>query len=79
MAASEEAGPSVATILARRSRLIACRLPAGADGDAKGGRCVADGERDGSGRTGFCSALSVSCTVQERCSLVSTSKKPVRS
>ena len=54
-------------------------LPAGADGDAKGSRCVAEGERDGSGRTGVCSALSVSCTVQERCSVVSTSKKPVRS
>jgi len=35
--------------------------------------------RDGSGRSGVCSALSVSCTVHERCSLVSTSKYPVRS
>ena len=32
-----------------------------------------------SGRSGGCSAVSVSCTVQERCSPVSTSKKPVRS
>jgi hypothetical protein len=52
---------------------------AGADGAAEGGRWVAGGVRGGNGRAGFCSALSVNCTVQDLCSLVSTSKKPVRS
>jgi hypothetical protein len=46
---------------------------------------AADGGRDGpgvrgvKGRSGAGSALWVNCTVQERCSVVSTSKKPVRS
>ncbi len=44
-----------------------------------GGREFPNGARGGKGRSGACSAASVSCTVQERCSLVSTSKKPVRS
>jgi len=51
----------------------------GADGAALGARVGPSGTREGKGRSGACSALSVNCTVQERCSLVSTSKKPVRS
>ena len=55
---------------AARPRAARWRRPA-----ARGGvRC---GDRRQT--AGGCSALSVSCTVQERCSPVSTSKKPVRS
>src|SRR6185436_21183728 len=52
--------------------------PAGGD-NVVGGREFPRGARGGNGRSGACSAVSVNCTVQERCSLVSTSKKPVRS
>ena len=81
MSALDEAGPRVATILARRRRLIACRLRAGAAADSVvGGRDGARAARAAAmAGSGACSAVSVSCTVQERCSLVSTSKKPVRS
>ena len=37
------------------------------------------GVTSGNGRCGACSVDSVSCTVHERCSPVSTSKKPVLS
>ena len=81
----EEAGPSVATTFVRRCRLIdfgpraersAPRArPAGAVA-APGGAAGVSGLPVGNGRCGACSVDSVSCTVQARCSPVSTSKKP---
>src|SRR5262249_43868666 len=53
--------------------------PAGGGDSTVGGREVPSGARGANGRSGACSAVSVNCTVQERCSVVSTSKKPVRS
>lgn len=51
----------------------------GAAGDVAGGLDTPAGPLGARGRSGVCSAASVSCTVQDRCSPVSTSKKPVRS
>ena len=48
--------------------------PAGGGGNTVGGREPPSGARGANGRSGACSAVSVNCTVQERCSLVSTSK-----
>ena len=52
-------------------------IPGSCDGPAV--RAWAAGRRACSGRCGLVSPASVSCTVQARCSPVSTSKKPVRS
>src|SRR6185369_2574860 len=57
----------------------------GASGAAAGGAppngapCGAPPGNPGSGFCTFCSPVSVNCTVQARCSPVSTSKNPVRS
>ena len=54
--------------------------PRGGGGAAAGGRLACRRRARRQRRAaGVCSAVSVSCTVQERCSPVSTSKKPVRS
>ena len=79
MARSDEAGPSVATILVRRWRLIGPASWAGAMRRLADSGVTGRGLPGGSGRCAGCSLDSVSCTVQERCSPVSTSKKPVRS
>ena len=81
MAGSDEAGPSVATILVRRWRLIVssrrrsgpslCRLLQCRDRTAAFAP-AAEGR-------GTVWPFSVSCSVQFFCSMVSTSKKPVRS
>ena len=70
----------MATILVRRCRLMFLAAVGWRRRSAlRSAGARAAGARGGSGRSGCCSALSVSCTVQERCSPVSTSKKPVRS
>ena len=77
---SDDAGPSVATILVRRKRRISSCVSgmAGWSGRPVAGTGVS-GTRDCRGCCGVWSAESVSCTVHEGCSPVSTSKKPVRS
>jgi len=78
ISAVPEAGPSVATILVRRIRLISRDLAAIAT--ATGGQASAASVCPASaGAAAALPRLSVSCTVQARCSPVSTSKKPVRS
>ena len=70
---SDDAGPSVATILVRRRRRISSCF-ATAVGRPEIGGGGTSGTRDCSGCERRCSADSVSCTVQDGCSPVSTSK-----